>query len=80
MGLFSREILVNGNHTAHLLHAEGTAFFAMSTVQAGICFRAQLGVVIGGNIIPRQGQIVILVHEANVDTCGAGLAVVTVFL
>jgi len=67
------KVRTDSGHPAHLLHTEGTAVFAVSALEAGIRLRAQLGIVVGGDVIASQSQIVILVHEADVDACGAGL-------
>ena len=72
------KVLVNGGHPLHLLHAEGTAAFAVATAQAGIRFDAQLGIMVGGDGIPSQGKVVIFVHQTDIDACRAGLAVVAV--
>ena len=50
----------------------------MTALQAGICFDAQLGIMIGGDVISCQSQIVILVHKTDIDACRARLAVVAV--
>ena len=50
----------------------------MAALEAGICFDSQFGIVVGGDVVPCQGQVVILIHKADIDACGAGLAVVAV--
>ena len=72
------KVFVNGNHPAHLLYAEGAAVFAVSALQAGICLDSQFGIVVSCDVITGQSQVVILVYKANVDACGAGLAMVAI--
>ena len=50
----------------------------MAALQAGVGLDGQLCVVIGGNGIAGQGQVVILVHQTNINVRWAGLAVVAV--
>ena len=50
----------------------------MSALEAGICLDSQFGIVVCGDVITGQSQIVILVYEANIDASRAGLAVVAV--
>ena len=72
------EVPFNLLHPAFLLDSKGTAAFAVTAMETGIGFDAELGVVVGGNFIPGLGQVVILVHQTDIDACGAGLAVVAV--
>ena len=76
--LSSGKVRIDGDHTAHLLHAEWATFFTVSATQAGICLDSQFGIVVGRDVIARQSQIIILVYEANINACGAGLAMVAV--
>ena len=50
----------------------------MTAVQACIRLHAELGVMIGGNVITGQCQIVILIDKADIDTRGARLAMVAI--
>ena len=70
------EILCYGFHPAFLHDTQGTAAFAVTAVETGIRLNGEFGIVIGGNCIPRQCQIVILVHKSDVNARRTGLAVV----
>ena len=75
---FIIEVIRNVDHSAHLLYIKGAAAFTVAAVETGIRLDGKLCIVIGGNGISRQSQIVILVHEANVDTGRTRLTVVAV--
>ena len=77
--LLPSEVRMDRFHPALLLHAEGAAALAMTAVQAGVCFDGELGIVVGGDIIPGQRKVVVLVDQTDVDACRTGLAVVTVY-
>ena len=41
-------------------------------------FDGEFGIVVGGNIISSQGQIIVLVGKTNINPCRTGLTMITI--
>ena len=72
------EVRLDGLHPLALGHVEGAAAVAMAAAHAvpGPLFQRQ--VVLPRQIVPLHSQIVILVDEGDVQSGGAGVAVLAV--
>ena len=50
----------------------------MAALEASICFYAEFVIMVCRDLISRKSQIVILIHQADINTCRAGLTVIAV--
>ena len=72
------KILCNFPHPPALLHLERAAPVAVAAVPAGRGLRPQLPVVVFRQLIPSPCQIIVLVHQPDVNARRAGVAVAAI--
>lgn len=79
MWTLSAEIFLNLFHPGHLVNGEGTAAVAVTALQAvrGGLFERQI--VLLRQHVAQPGQVVILVDQADIQSCRTGVAVLAVY-